>query len=233
MLLAVQVSSMKTRRPGSRSTCLSNQSCRCFRTSGRSCSIAWPVFFCASCPGARKTDEVPLPRRSVRLRPAPPVVLPAKRPSAPPIQRGLPPLAPRSGANAPHRLAVWRQRRPCRAEAHANGSPSRGQRQIAPPPPGSSIRYRSLPKAASANPSKAGDRSMPASFTSTDYDSQNAIVGNPCRFIPVEIRSNRPVHLRPPVRHSRSHRCMPANGEHKKPRPYQRWRWTGGTAPQL
>jgi hypothetical protein len=30
---------------------------------------------------------------------------------------------------------------------------------------------------------------MPASFTSTDYESQNAIVGNPCRFIPVEIRS--------------------------------------------
>jgi hypothetical protein len=30
---------------------------------------------------------------------------------------------------------------------------------------------------------------MPASFTGTDYESQNAIVGNPYRFIPVEIRS--------------------------------------------
>jgi hypothetical protein len=30
---------------------------------------------------------------------------------------------------------------------------------------------------------------MPASFTGTDYESQSAIVGNPYRFIPVEIRS--------------------------------------------
>jgi PAS domain S-box-containing protein len=31
---------------------------------------------------------------------------------------------------------------------------------------------------------------MPASFTGTDYESQSAIVGNPYRFIPVEIRSS-------------------------------------------
>jgi hypothetical protein len=45
MFVAVQVSSMKTRRSGSRSGWLSNQSRRCFRTSGRSCSTACPVFF--------------------------------------------------------------------------------------------------------------------------------------------------------------------------------------------
>lgn len=38
MLVEVQVSSMKTRRPGSRSSWLSNQSSRRFRTSGRSAS---------------------------------------------------------------------------------------------------------------------------------------------------------------------------------------------------
>jgi hypothetical protein len=45
MLVAVQVSSMNTRRLGSRSIWPSNQCWRCFRTSGRSYSIAWPVFF--------------------------------------------------------------------------------------------------------------------------------------------------------------------------------------------
>lgn len=45
MLVAVQVSSMNTSRSGSRSSWPSNQSCRWLRTSGRSCSIAWPVFF--------------------------------------------------------------------------------------------------------------------------------------------------------------------------------------------
>ncbi len=45
MLVAVQVSSMKTSRSGSRSSWPSNHSSRRFRTSGRSCSIAWPVFF--------------------------------------------------------------------------------------------------------------------------------------------------------------------------------------------
>jgi hypothetical protein len=45
MLVEVHVSSMKTRRCGSRSSCPSNQSSRRFRTSGRSCSLAWADFF--------------------------------------------------------------------------------------------------------------------------------------------------------------------------------------------
>jgi hypothetical protein len=38
-------SSMKTSLSGSGSRCPSNRSSRLFRTSGRSCSTAWPVFF--------------------------------------------------------------------------------------------------------------------------------------------------------------------------------------------
>ena len=47
ILVEAQVSSMKTRRSGSRSSWPSNQSSRRFRTSGRSCSLACAVFFCA------------------------------------------------------------------------------------------------------------------------------------------------------------------------------------------
>ena len=47
MLVAVQVSSMNTSRAGSRSSWRSNHASRRLRTSGRSCSLAWPVFFCA------------------------------------------------------------------------------------------------------------------------------------------------------------------------------------------
>ncbi len=45
MLVAVHVSSMNTRRSGSRPSYPSNPCRRCLRTSGRSCSIACPVFF--------------------------------------------------------------------------------------------------------------------------------------------------------------------------------------------
>lgn len=46
VLVAVQVSSMKMRRAGSRSGWSSNQSSRAVFTSGRSCSAAWAVSFC-------------------------------------------------------------------------------------------------------------------------------------------------------------------------------------------
>jgi len=45
MLVEAQVSSMKTSRSGSRSSCPSNQASRRFRKSGRSCSAAWALFF--------------------------------------------------------------------------------------------------------------------------------------------------------------------------------------------
>lgn len=45
MLVLAQVLSMKARRPGWRSTCLSNQVWRWVRVSGRSCSVACAVFF--------------------------------------------------------------------------------------------------------------------------------------------------------------------------------------------
>ena len=41
---------MKTRRSGSKSIWSSNHSRRCFRMSGRSCSMAWPVFFARHAP---------------------------------------------------------------------------------------------------------------------------------------------------------------------------------------
>ena len=47
MLVDAQVSSMKMRRSGSSSVWPSNQSWRRFRMSGRSCSAACAVFFCA------------------------------------------------------------------------------------------------------------------------------------------------------------------------------------------
>ena len=45
MLVDAQVSSMNTRRSGSRSSWLSNPAWRRFKTSGRSCSLARAVFF--------------------------------------------------------------------------------------------------------------------------------------------------------------------------------------------
>jgi len=47
ILVEAQVSSMKTRRSGSRSSWPSNQASRRFRMSGRSCSAACAVFFYA------------------------------------------------------------------------------------------------------------------------------------------------------------------------------------------
>ncbi len=48
ILVDVQVSSMNTSRAGSRSSWPSNQASRRVRTSGRSCSVAWAVFFLTS-----------------------------------------------------------------------------------------------------------------------------------------------------------------------------------------
>jgi hypothetical protein len=45
MLVDVQISSINTSRAGSRSSWFSNQASRRLRTSGRSCSVAWSVFF--------------------------------------------------------------------------------------------------------------------------------------------------------------------------------------------
>ena len=89
MLVAVQVSSMKTSRSGSRSTCPSNRFRRCFKMSGRSCLIAWPAFFCASCPGAQRCDTTQQPRRSDRSRPALRAIPQARCPCAPPNSKGL------------------------------------------------------------------------------------------------------------------------------------------------
>ena len=74
MFVEVQVSSMKTRRSESRSSWPSNQSSRRFRTSGRSCSLACAVFFCASAYGACRSATA---RRRSQWRPTVPAALSA------------------------------------------------------------------------------------------------------------------------------------------------------------
>jgi hypothetical protein len=54
MFVLAQVSSMNTRRSGSRSIWPSNHARRCLRTSGRSCSMAWPVFFARDAVAAKE-----------------------------------------------------------------------------------------------------------------------------------------------------------------------------------
>src|SRR3984885_3798961 len=57
MLVEAQVSSIKTRRSGSRSSCPSNQSWRRFKMSGRSCSLACAVFFARDLVAIEKPPE--------------------------------------------------------------------------------------------------------------------------------------------------------------------------------
>lgn len=106
MLVAVHVSSMKTSRSGARSIWSSNQSWRCFRMSGRSCSMAWPVFFCASCRAARRSGEARPRRRSAQSRSAPDAVPQARCPDGLPIWQGFPLAAPRPDATAPRALGA-------------------------------------------------------------------------------------------------------------------------------
>ena len=181
---------MKTRRSGSRSGWPSNQPWRCFRTSGRSCSIAWPVFFYASCRGARRTGRAPPQRHAGRLRSAPGAAPQARCPCAPPRSRGCLTTALQPGVNAYPRPEPWAKTCPSPGAAAASGSPSMGQRQTAPLPPDNSSRYQSPTKAANADPSIKAGPSVLASFTGTDSESEIWPDGNPQRFITVENRSS-------------------------------------------
>lgn len=106
MLVAVHVSSMNTKRSGSRSTWLSNQSWRCLRTSGRSCSMACPVFFCALCPAGRRSGAARQPILSDPLRPRQYAALRARCPCAPPTRPECRTLAPPRGGIVCRRLAA-------------------------------------------------------------------------------------------------------------------------------
>jgi hypothetical protein len=190
MLVAVQVSSMKTSRSGSRSSCPSNQSCLCFRTSGRSCSIAWPVFFCASCRDEQRSGEARPQRRSGRSRPGPRATPQARCPCALPRARECPPAAPRHGVIACRRLGVLGQYCRSCAAVPASGSPSMVRPQSELPQHGNSSPHQSPQEAGHANPTIKADPSMLASFTSTDSESENPPLGNPLRFRAVENRSS-------------------------------------------
>ena len=163
MLVAVQVSSMNTSRSGSRSSWPSNQACLWLRTSGRSCSIAWPVLFCALCRGARRSDggsRSPQPGRprandarsssSVMSLQAPHMAKTSTRRSSIRPEHGSRPEA--SAQNS----------RSCDA-ALAIGSPSTAPPQTVPPPTGNSFPHQSRTKAAFVNPSREADPSMLAS----------------------------------------------------------------------
>src|SRR6476660_5490636 len=65
MLVEAQVSSMNTRRAGSRSNWPSNQASRRFTMSGRSCSAACAVFFFArDLVTAKEAPQRPVARRN-------------------------------------------------------------------------------------------------------------------------------------------------------------------------
>jgi len=101
------------------------------------------------------------------------------RPCAPPKKPKYPPLVPQPGATGGHRLEAWTQSCPSLGAAFLSRSLSRAQRQTALPLRGNSALRQSPPEAENANPSKAGDPSMPASFTSTDSESEITPGGNP------------------------------------------------------
>jgi hypothetical protein len=67
MLVAVQVSSMKTSRAGSSSGWLSNHAWRAALTSGRSCSVAWAVFFVGEIARVEETPQRAKPHRQASL----------------------------------------------------------------------------------------------------------------------------------------------------------------------
>ena len=67
ILVEAQVSSIKTRRSGSRSSCPSNQSSRRFTTSGRSCSLACAAFFARDLVTIKETPERSVAHDDVRF----------------------------------------------------------------------------------------------------------------------------------------------------------------------
>ena len=179
MLVAVHVSSMNTRRSGSRSTWPSNHSWRCFRMSGRSCSIAWPVFFCASSRGARRSDAVQPQRPSNQYRPslrAVPQAICLCVLSKWPEYR---PHALQSAGSACHHPAALGRSYPSYVVAPASGSLSKAQRQIELPQLGNSYRRPPQPGAENVNPSKEVEPFILASFASTDSESEINASGNP------------------------------------------------------
>ena len=184
---------MNTSRSGARSSWPSNHVCRWLRTSGRSCSMAWPVFFCASCRDERRSDEARPQRRAGRPRSTPGAVHQARCPCALTRARECPPAAPRHGVIACRHLGALGQCfRSCAAD-HASGSPSKARPQSEPPRLGNSSPHQPPQGAGHANPTIKADPSKLASFTSTDSESENPPLGNPLRFRTVENRSRRTV----------------------------------------
>lgn len=138
-----------------------------------------PSLLCASSLAARRRDAARQSTWSSRARPGNTQFcnrdILGRLPQGQDVSHPL--LKP--GGIACRLLVVWGQGCWFPDAAPASGSPSMAQDQIGAPLPGSSCRRQSLPKAAYANPWKAGDRSMPASFTSMDSKSDITLKGNP------------------------------------------------------
>jgi len=177
---------MKTSWSGSRSSYHSNQRSRRFRMSGRSCSVAYAVFFYAcSRDGGRTTTSCRSPPRG-RHQPATPATRQGRCRVSPRKHPWSARHAPRSCPNVDrHPAAVALA---CRAERQVAVSESRWLRshQTAPQPAYATDRSRSPPQPCPKGSMTRLAPSMPASKTSTYPESEYRSGGNPQQF------SNRP-----------------------------------------
>ena len=114
---------MKIRSLGSRSSWSSNQSFRFFRTSCRSCSTAWPVFFSASDRDGRRTAKVTCWTQLSHAWKAPGVTLRARCPESHPELQGSRPRGLLSDGNGRHRLGALVHTSQCGADYCPIGSP--------------------------------------------------------------------------------------------------------------
>ena len=129
------VSSMKISRSGASPAWPSNQSRRRASTSGRRCSAAWPVFFCASARAWRRSA------RPSTGTPEPRATPPASRQSRPAIALVCATRARiKASCASSFEPGGWppggrARSSPSRASAGASGSPSLARHENAPRPP--------------------------------------------------------------------------------------------------
>lgn len=189
MLVDAQVSSMKISRSGSRSSWPSNQSQRRSAMSGRSCSLACAVFFVRDL----VAPEEPPDRRHADLRPL------RRECVAHLLQRQIGGLGDQRADEVMLRLDPLRARvparppggPPCRSAfaTDATGSHSPRSPRTGPPPFGTTVRRRSPPSAARANPSIRLVLSLPASSPTGIVNQKTSALGIPLRFSDLENRA--------------------------------------------
>ena len=191
MFVAVQVSSMKTSRSGSRSGWLANQSWRFFRTSGRSCSTACPVFFCASGHGVGRTARARRSTRRLRARPGGHGVPRGSDPAPPPAPPSPPRAPPRSVETACRHPVASGRSRLSPAASRPTGSRKKPKRRSGPPPRDGSCRHPPPQASVLSNPWKVACPSRHPDIRLGYTESDFGDLGNPPqRFILIGQRSN-------------------------------------------